>query len=196
MSLHQRQPYDEEFDDELNESGGSERNQRLTKQQQQRFNISDEDEVEEELSSSVTDETPSIASIARAAANLASNLAATAHIDEPGEAAAPSTRPQLGSDENLDDSLNEQMKEMHDYFKGQAGEEDNDEAPSSLNASNSNAPTENLATIMNDVLRINNASIATASSTNIEGKEAHAVPSSDHEEDSYDKIERSPIFKL
>lgn len=98
--------------------------------------------------------------------------------------------------DNLDDSLNDQVKEMYDYFKehvaADAGNtEEESGAESSLNASGaigeSSGNQQHLATIMGDVLRVNNAMVNAAQ------RDAHEHESH-HDEDGYDKIERFKQF--
>ena len=98
--------------------------------------------------------------------------------------------------DNLDDSLNDQVKEMYDYFKehvaADAGNtEEESGAESSLNASGaigeSSGNQQHLATIMGDVLRVNNAMVNAAQRDDHE-HESH------HDEDGYDKIERLKHF--
>ena len=95
--------------------------------------------------------------------------------------------------DNLDDSLNDQVKEMYDYFKehvaADAGNtEEESGAESSLNASGalgeSSGNQQHLATIMGDVLRVNNAMVNAAAQRDAHEHESH------HDEDGYDKIER------
>lgn len=200
MSFHGNN-YDEDFDEQHELHDEHLRTNVQQKNRNNQFNISDEEEVEADSS---TDESTSVSSIAKAT-QLAAGIvrlegAATtttasephsaheghrdeeAHIDEHLETADHHQRghehDEAEEAENLDDSLNEQVKEMYDYFKEQSGNtEEESGADSSLNASAN--VQENLTSIMDDVLRINKAVM-------------HAVGKSneDHDDYDYDKVER------
>lgn len=116
--------------------------------------------------------------------------------EEESSGSAAKVEGKEAASDNLDDSLNDQVKEMYDYFKehvaADAGNtEEESGAESSLNASGalgeSSGNQQHLATIMGDVLRVNNAMVNAAQ------RDAHEHESH-HDEDGYDKIERLKQF--
>lgn len=183
MSFHTNR-YDDDFDEQDEQQPQS--RPALQRKPENNYNISDEDELD---ASSSTDESSSVASVAKAAQLAAGIVLTSANSSKPAE-----DEPEKLEGENLDDSLNEQVKEMYDYFKEQVsgGTEEESGAESSLNAS-SNVP-ENLAAIMSDVLKINKSvleSMVAPQQQNHDHDEEFEVDSHDDNDAASDRLTHS-----